>query len=282
MTAIDSIIGALAARQHGVVSGAQCLAQGMTRRQIEVRLSTGRWYAVHRGVYAVGHDALSDFGRYWAAVLACGDGAVGSHRTAASLWLLQPHHRSWPHMTAPTQRRQRSGIVVHETRLLRPSDSARRHGIPVTSLTRTLRDLARIAGPEETETAVRAAERIHAFDRTALNRPVPKRYTRGELEKRLLRMLRDYGLELPELNVQWHGVELDAVWWAVRLVAEIDDWDTHRDRDSFTSDRRRDRALTIASLRPIRLTYEDLEDQADRTARDLRALGVKGVRPVDP
>lgn len=276
---MDALVAALAGSQHGVVAAPQCLALGMTRRQIVDRVRAGRWHIVHRGVYAVGHRALSDRGRYWAAVLACGDGAVTSHRTAASLWLLQPHHKTWPHVTTPTHRRQQKGIVVHRTGSL---ERARRQGVPVTGLARTLRDLARIAGPDETETAIRAAERIHGFNRAILDRPPPKRYTRGYLEKLLVAVLVEAELELPELNVLWEGIELDAVWWGARLVAEVDDWETHGDRDSFGRDRRRDRKLSVAQLRPIRLTYEDLTDGRAEMLRDLRALGVKGVRRLDP
>src|SRR5215212_2302837 len=83
---VERALAALAARQYGVVSGAQLQALGVDRNAIAYRVRIGRLHRVHRGVFAVGHGALTRNGRLLAAVLACGDGAVLSHRSAARLW----------------------------------------------------------------------------------------------------------------------------------------------------------------------------------------------------
>src|SRR5688500_4880303 len=87
----DGAVAAIAARQHGVVTLTQLNQAGIDRSGVSRRLRAGRLHRIHRGVYAVGHRALSNHGRWMAAVLACGPGAVLSHRAAAELWrLLEP------------------------------------------------------------------------------------------------------------------------------------------------------------------------------------------------
>src|SRR5258705_6283166 len=76
----------LAGRQHGVVARRQLLALGFNRREIEHRLARGRLHLVMHGVYAVGWPELTRERRWMAAVLACGNDAMLSHRSAAALW----------------------------------------------------------------------------------------------------------------------------------------------------------------------------------------------------
>src|SRR4051794_10011373 len=247
---MDAAVAALAKRQHGLISAAQCLSLGATREWITVRLEAGRWHEVHRGVYAIGHAPLTHHARYRAATLATG--GVLSHRNAASLWGLQPHHGGPVHVLSETKKHPRRGIVTHWTR--NAPAATTRQGIPVTSLIRTLEDLGRIAPPDEHELAIRAAERMHGLKRTSLERRPDVILTRGHLERRFLRILDDAGLQRPAMNHPWNGFELDGYWPDLGLVLEIDDVETHLNRASFTSDRRRDRALTVAGLRPIRIT----------------------------
>src|ERR671918_2611669 len=86
----DQLVAWIASRQHGVISIAQILAVGMSRAAVKRRVAAGRFHRIHRGVYAVGHASLSNEGRWMAAVLACGEGAALSHRSAAELWELLP------------------------------------------------------------------------------------------------------------------------------------------------------------------------------------------------
>src|ERR1041384_7458374 len=76
----------LAGRQHGIVARRQLLALGFSARSIEHRIARGRLHPVMHGVYAVGWPKLTTRRRWMAAVLACGDEAVLSHRSAAALW----------------------------------------------------------------------------------------------------------------------------------------------------------------------------------------------------
>src|SRR3954452_19770706 len=99
---VDEFMADLAGRQHGVVACWQLIAEAVGRGAIRRRLQHGRLHAVHRGVYAVGHRALSQEGRLMAAVLAGGSGAVLSHRSAAELWCLVASSRPRIEVTAPS------------------------------------------------------------------------------------------------------------------------------------------------------------------------------------
>jgi len=262
----------------------QCLALGMSDEAIRHRVRSGRWTRVHRGVYAVGHAALTPQGRYLAGVLAGGPGTLLSHRSATSHWALQPHHGGAVHTASARKQRGRPGIHHHWTRHLDHADVFVRQGIPVTSLARTLVDLADVAGADELEQAIRAAERLHGFDRVRL-KPIhgrrgtrrlvaPRPFTRGHLERLFLRVVADAGLQPPRVNVPFGAYELDAVWAEAKVVVEIDDWDTHRTRTAFEADRARDRVLTVAGLRPVRVTHQDLTGGREDMLAQLRAMGV--------
>src|SRR3954469_5452973 len=116
----DALIAALADRQHGVVARRQLVALGLSARAIEHRLERGRLHLLHRGVYAVGHRVLSQRGRWMAAVLACGEGAVLSHRSAAALWGIRPTSRPGIEVTTARQLRPRTGLLPH--RAVLPAD----------------------------------------------------------------------------------------------------------------------------------------------------------------
>jgi predicted transcriptional regulator of viral defense system len=146
----------IAERQHGVVARRQLLELGMGRRAIENRLARGRLYAVHRGVYAVGHRRLTAHERWMATVLAHGASAVLSHRSAASLWGLMRSTRSTIEVTA-ARRWSRAGVAVHRSSL-QPDEITVLNGIPVTSVPRTIFDLASVLSRRGVERAIEEAE----------------------------------------------------------------------------------------------------------------------------
>jgi predicted transcriptional regulator of viral defense system len=137
-------VAALALRQHGVVARRQLMCLGLGAGAIKHWLAAGRLHQLHRGLYAVGHAAVTPHGRLLAAVLACGDGALASHRSAAWHWELLPAPGGPVEVTlAGTSRRGPRGIRLHRARHLAPEDRARKEGIPVTSVARTLLDIPR-------------------------------------------------------------------------------------------------------------------------------------------
>src|SRR3954470_1025201 len=120
---LDGAVGSLAARQHGVVSRGQLRELGLADSAIGYRIASGRLHRVHRGVFAVGHRLLTARGRWSAAVLACGPGAVLSHASAAALWELRPSPAVSLDVTIRrTGRLTRPGIRIHRPRTLPPAE----------------------------------------------------------------------------------------------------------------------------------------------------------------
>ena len=157
----------LAGRQHGVVSIRQLETMlGYSRRAVLTAVRAGKLHSLHRGVYAVGHTELSLHGECLGAVLAVGPGSLLSYWSAAWLWGLLDTS-PWPyHVTAPGPRRlrDRPPVKVHRARNLVAADRAFREGIPVTSLARTLLDLAEVLKPKRLVKALEPAEKMKQFD----------------------------------------------------------------------------------------------------------------------
>ena len=136
----DTRIARVAARQHGVVAADQLYMAGLTPQMVKTRVRNGRLHRIHRGVYAVGHPGLSREGSWMAAVLACGKGAVLSHRAAGALWRITTAPEVID-VTVPGNagRGHRDGIRIHRSSTLAPGDCTARDSIPVTKPARTLR-----------------------------------------------------------------------------------------------------------------------------------------------
>ena len=179
-TPVDRAVGALAARQHGVVTRAHLTAIGLGRAQIDSRVRAGHLYRVHRGVYAVGQPALTTKGRFMAAVVAYGDRAVLSHRSAAVLWGLQRERGPRIDVTVPEGGglSRRRCVIVHRSRLA-AHETTRTHDIPVTTPARTVVDLADISTRRELERTLDEADYLRLdLDRL---RPIPGRRGAGRL-----------------------------------------------------------------------------------------------------
>lgn len=286
---VDEAVGALATRQHGVVGHRQLRGLGVTRTALEWRVRTGRLRVLWRGVYAVGHEAVTLRGRWMAATLLGGRDAALSHRAAAALWgLWRP---AAPEVATPRQL-TRGGITFHRAAL--PDDErTTRDGIPVTTPARTLLDLAGTTHLREIERAVDAAELAGLGGSLSLGELLERhprragaknlrwvlergdlglRVTRSKLERDFLALLRRRGLPLPQTNVAVLGFECDAVWHDERLIVELDTYGTHGGRRSFREDRRRDRALGAAGWRAHRVSDDDLRDAPDSLVAELAAL----------
>jgi predicted transcriptional regulator of viral defense system len=167
---LDRLLANLAARQHGVVARRQLLKLGFGEGAIDHRLLTGRLHAVHQGIHAVGHTALTREGFLMAAVLACGEGAVLSHRNAAELWGVGSAARSDIDVTTVSRgRKPRRGIAPHQVRRLHRADRTIRDGIPVTTLARTFLDNAEVLNRRQLERQLENAERQGLFDRRPPN-----------------------------------------------------------------------------------------------------------------
>ena len=216
----------LARRQWGVVTRAQLAAGGLADKGVAEWVQRGRLIRLHRGIYAVGHDRLRVEGRWLAAVMACGPGAVLSHSDAARLWELRQSNSALIDVTVPSRngRIRRKGIRVHRSGRLAAEEVTTRVGIPVTTVERTLLDLADVLPAETLRRAVTEAEYRQRLDTPALaavveNNPgrrgatllraaeAKRHRTRSPLEDRFLTLLERHGVEEPESGVWLEGYE---------------------------------------------------------------------------
>jgi very-short-patch-repair endonuclease len=290
-------IARLAERQYGVVSRRQLLGLGFSRREIETRINTHRLNPLHPGVYAVGHRVIPREGRWTAAVLASGPGAVLSHWSAAALWVIRPTSRSTIHVTTPHKSRSWKGIRRHHSPL--PSDEITvEERIPITTVPRTILDLAATEPLDVVENLLGEAEHRQLWDRLSLPHLIerypskrgvrkvraalerleeePEGHKRSRLEERFAPFLRLHRLPLPRFN-DWIMVgdkrfQVDCHWPELRQIVELDGWQSHRTRTAFREDRARDRKLRVAGYTITHLTWNQLDDEPAEIAADLRAL----------
>lgn len=227
-----------------------------------------------------------------AAVLAYGDGAVLSHRSAAALWGLA-RSRAPIDVTGPRGRPGRKGIRLHRSPVA-DDERAVEAGIPVTSLPRTLLDLAEVVDEQRLKRAFEEADRLKLLRMPELERvcaqagrrkglvalrgliadakaPVP---TRSPLEDRFAEFYREHLADLPAplTNHTILDHEVDAYWPGHRLVVEMDSWEHHSHRAAFESDRKRDAKMQAAGYRVLRFTHRQLETEAPRITAQLRTM----------
>lgn len=279
---------------------AQLMELGLTERAMQNRAKAGSLHRIHRGVYAVGHRPQTRESRLMAAVLACGSGAVLSHRSAAVLWgLCEPGAPDGPiDVTAPNRRgRIPEGIRAHRDGSLTPADRTVVDGIPCTTVARTVLDLAGEALTWEVRKAISEAEVRRLLDHAAVRRlikrsrgrrgvarlrmlmdeihPQTKR-TRSEMEIRFLEMCRRAGLPTPEVNVilEVTGVRLrpDFLWRDAALIVEADSRRYHDTDSAFQVDRWREQRLQLAGWRVSHCTWEQIEREPRQLATVVRGL----------
>jgi very-short-patch-repair endonuclease len=279
-----------------VVGRRQLLQLGVGKTTMERWLRDGQLHRLHREAFAVGHGRVGQLGHWHAAVLACGEGALLSHRSAAALWSLTRQRSPAVDVTASARRQfrpGRDGIRLHRGRLYE-GDRTERSGIPVTSVARTLFDLAEVVDSRQLRAAWEEADRLgllrlldvervceQGYGRHAL-RPIRRllveasapTYTRSALEARFAEFCRDRLADLPPplTNVEILGHEVDACWPRYRVVVELDGFAFHGHRAAFERDRARDATLQAAGYRVLRLTHHRLEEHGFEVADQLRAM----------
>jgi very-short-patch-repair endonuclease len=275
----DQVVGGFADRQHGVVSREQLLAAGQTPRVIRRAVEAGRLRLVFRGVYAVGHVALRREGWWMAALLACGEGAALSHRTAATVWGLTTGPTLPIDVTTSTDHGRKHRQITTHRMLVAPLDAVVRDNLRVTTPSRTIVDLAATLKGRALREVVERAQDLRRFDpidiRDALarapRRPGTRRLddlitliapdednARSHLERLFLALIREANLPKPTANHEIAGRRRDFAWPDQRLVVETDGYRYHASRTAKRRDNRRDRRLTALGWRTARFTYEEV------------------------
>jgi Transcriptional regulator, AbiEi antitoxin len=277
---------ALAKSQHGHVARRQLLALGLSRGTIDGRIEAGEYLRVHHGVYGIAPLRDDPVSRAAAAVLACGEGAVLSHGSAATLWGFS-RYWTFPLEVIAKGERERPGITTHRCRTLKRRDVTRQLGIPTTSPERTILDLApRLAKKQLTRMVNDARLRgyVHLAsltDLVARNRhhpgakllkpfvEQPGNPTRSGFEDAFRDFCAKYGLPTPLINTMLNGYEVDAYFPDHRLIVQLDGLRYHNDPASFEEDRDRDAEQLKHGVRTIRITDERFITSPDREAARL-------------
>lgn len=291
-----------ATAQGGVVSLDQLEDVGVSMRAASRQAAAGDLHRIHRGVYAVGHRAISRATHLRAALLACGEGAVISHATAAAFWGL---YDEWPRLidvTVPVEAgRKIDGIRCRRCRYPLKEEITIRYGVHCTTVARTLVDLAGIWGTASLRRAVGRAAFLKRLDVDALDLAIhnAKRRRgmrilsaiagdwrtqdgslpdlRSDFEALALPQLVRMGLPRPETNVRMvlegEVLEVDFLWEQRRLIVETDGGGTHETPVAFQQDRHRDQLLVAAGYRVMRVTWKQMHgDPEGVVARISRAL----------
>jgi hypothetical protein len=276
---------ALACRQWGVVTVAQLCSLGVPRTMAESWVRHGRLIRLYRGVYAVGHDVMRNEGRWLAAVLACGEGAALSYAAAAALHGLRASRGGLIDVSVPRDRRAQRGIRLHRSRRL-AGDITTVQGLPVTTPTRTLIDLARVLRPDDLESVAAQAQRRGLIDYARIDAGAPlvlrKLVGRGpvliraRIERKLRSALIAAGLPEPEMNAwlthgggeQWQP---DMLFRRQRVIVELDD-DSHKTTKAFELDRLKDTVRQADGWLTPRYTLRRVDEDLPGVLANLGSL----------
>jgi very-short-patch-repair endonuclease len=286
---IDWEIARLASRSFGVLTREELLHVGVTRSGIGRRIDAGRLLTEFPGVYRVGHRAPSREARYLAAVRACGEGAVLRGRAAGHLFGLLKGKAPPPEVAAPVQRRI-EGVKTRRSRHLDARDTTTWKGIPVTTVPRTLVDLAELLSFDALSRACHEAEVLHRTTPAQVNAALGRRpkapgtanlqriidgdvhVTLSKLEKRFLQRLRTAGLPLPQTNRPAGARRVDCRWPEHRLTVELDSYTYHHSRHAWEQDHRRDREAHARGDHIRRYTHHDVYKAPALMMRELVGL----------
>lgn len=296
MGVIDQKLEAFAKSQFSVFATWQVEALGVDPRAVTARYRDGRLRRLYRGVYTTG-PFVPLRGRLLAAVLACGPRAVLSHRPAGMLWDVSPWNGGPIDVTVLSGKRSRRNLRVHRPRKLLPQDHTLVDRIPVTSLPRTLLDLAATVTDKELQRAYENAEARGILDLAAIAEllartnghrghahlaallhydPTAAATAISELERLFLDLLRAHGIPLPLTNVLVDGFLVDCHWPAADLVVELDGYEFHSDREAFESDRYKLATLRRNGRQALAITYRQVTEAPEWVAATVRDL----LRPV--
>jgi very-short-patch-repair endonuclease len=287
---VEQVLARLGGRAYGVVTREQLLAAGVTDGEIKRRVRRGALLREHRGVYRVGHRAASVEATYLAAVWACGGGSALSGEAGAHLVRIRKRPPSVPEVTTPNDRRTIAGVRIRRTRGLEPWEVTTIRAIPVTTVPRTLVDLAATLPAADLARACHEAGVLYGttprhIDRVLRRRPTSpgaaklravmsgdERVTLSDLERRFLALLREANLPLPITNRPAGTKRVDCRWPEHRLTVELDSYTYHRSRHAWEQDRRREREAHARGDDLRRYTRGEVYDEPGTVLGELGPL----------
>ena len=257
-------------------------------------MRSGRLTQLGRGVYSVGVPAATQEARWWAALLACPDGAVLSHLSAAAAWRLRDVDPVTIDVSVPGRSgKRRDGIRVHRPRRLDAADITRYRDVPVTAIPRTLIDVAEMVSTRSLDRALDEAQYLKLLDpheldgalrrhkgragaarlAAALRRHVPgTTRTRSPLEEEFFLLVRGAGLPQPEVNVRLGPYTIDFLWREAGLAVETDGGASHDRAAQRERDARRNAWLATAGYRAERFTWQQVFNRPGEVLDVLHAL----------
>jgi hypothetical protein len=286
---VEEKVAAIASRAHGVVTREELRAAGLSAAEIKSRIESRYLIPLHRGVFRVGHQAPSVLARYTAAVKACGEGSLLAGRAAAHLFGLLKQPPPMPEVHCPRDRRI-SGVITHRMRRTDLVDATGWRRIPVTTVQRTIVDLAAVLEEDELARAVHEADVRHRTTPNQVERVLGRRHnwpgarklrrviwgevpvTLSRLESRFLQRLRAASLPQPEVNRRVDGRYVDCRWVVNHLTVELDGYRYHRSRHAWEQDRDRERDARARGDEFRRYTWFDVDEDPEPMLADLRRL----------
>ncbi|HEX6458015.1 MAG TPA: type IV toxin-antitoxin system AbiEi family antitoxin domain-containing protein [Thermoleophilaceae bacterium] len=286
-------VSQIATKQGGPISREQLLDHGITDGAIRYWLASGRLHCYYRGVYLLGHEAITAKGRMLAPVLAYGHEAVLGYRSAG-------HWRGFYRTARPDidvvvpgrTKAKQPGIDLHLVRSLDPRDVTEHEGIPITTVPRTLLDLAEVLNPRQLKRAAEEADRMRLVDWAEVQELLersPGRHglkplgslladfdyeplSRSEFEALFYDFCMDHGLPRPTMNAPILGYTVDAHWPGTNVIVELDSREFHLNAKAFEDDRKRDGDLLVAGYRVLRVTYRQLMREPKQLADRITKL----------
>jgi hypothetical protein len=285
----EQMLESLARRSQGVVARDEAVAAGVTRHQIARCLKNGVLWPEFEGVYRVGHRAPSVEAHYMAAVKACGKDAVLRGRAAAYLWGLLRGEAPGPEVLTPTERRIK-GIKTGRSRRIDRRDVTKRNGIPITTVARTIVDLAADETPEDLALHFHAAatryklkpHHVEAVLKRRHNAKGAKKLRRviygdtrpllSDLERGFIALLEAHNIPLPKTNIPRHGHWVDCRWPQHRLTVELDSYRYHGTRHAWETDQRRELKAKKRRDEYRRYVWGDVFERPGATAEDVLQL----------
>ncbi len=290
----DAELNRIASRQHRIVTTKRLRRLGFSASWVTRQVADGEITRLHHKVYLVGPGPPTRKGRWLAAVLGAGEGALLTRTFAAALHDIAKTRGSRIDVLVPANRNPKlRGVRIHRCRNIHPDDISMVDSIPVTSIERTLCDLTTVLKYAALKRAFEEAERRHLIDHRKLSEavermrgspgaatmrqlldydPRPATETRSELEIAFLELITDAGLPSYQRNVLVHGEDIDAYWPEANLVIELQSYTWHSDPEAFERDHEKLARLERKGVKTLALTYGQVTREPAATTETVLAL----------